>query len=69
MPQFSLGNVIDANDQRDDDINDNKPVLMNQAMIEPNAANELAYHDDMKMYMYEEEEEENEDIDKINFHD
>ena len=33
MPQFSLGNVIDANDQRDDDIYDNKPVFMNQAMM------------------------------------
>ena len=66
MPRFSLGNSIDVNDQRDDDIYNNEPVLMNQTMIELNAANELAYHDDMKMYMYEEEGEENEDIDKIN---
>ena len=68
MPQFSLGNLIDVNDQRDDDIYDDKPVLMNQAMIKQNAANEQAYHDDMKMYMYEEEGEENEDIDKINLY-
>ena len=66
MPRFSLGNLIDVNDQRDDDIYDNEPVLLNQTMIEPTAANELAYHDDMKMYIYVEEEEENEDVDKTN---